>query len=142
MVAPTVGAAPYVAKLDSFFQRYSKGRTLQECDGAQLNIEQATFSDRKNSFTAEGTLAVQSRKDRKQFAKRMAAYRDRDHPEGLDGVLAMDLQDSFLVLRSVAADEAEPIHTTRVRLSDLGNSAVFDLAVCKVLVPISVMRAP
>ena len=68
IVTRTAKANPYIDQLESFFDRYDKGRSLQECQNRQLNIEAATFSGQPGSFSATQALAIQSDKERKQLA--------------------------------------------------------------------------
>lgn len=142
IVTSTANAKPYIDQLGSFFERYDKGRSLQECQNRQLNIEAATFNGRQNSFPAEEILAIQGSKERKRLAKRLSAYRDQDHTEGLDGLLTVDFSDDSLMLRGIPTSMNRSIQTERVRVSDLKESSILDLAVCKVLVNFLIMRAP
>jgi hypothetical protein len=142
-VAFTSAATPYAATVRDFFARYDAGKTLGECEDALLNIESATFGVESKKLGGDAAFAaLADRKRRKQIGTVLARYRDKHNGDGLDGLLVVEKAGGQLILYGVSAAAEYPLQTAKTDAASVGQTAKLDLAVCKAIVRLPVMREP
>jgi hypothetical protein len=142
-VAVTGVAAPYAPQVRAFFTRYEAGRSLRECEDSLLNIESVTFDvEPKRLEGNAGFAGLADRSQRKRIGKFLTQYRDKTGTTGLDGLLVVDKIGDTLILHGVSAAAAYPLQAARIGVATVGQAAKLDLALCKAVVQLPVMRAP
>lgn len=141
LILGSPAAAAHQPRIAQYFKDYDADPTGFDCDGHQLNID-AAFQAPLKTVTAE--MAKKSLSDPKQrsaLGKAMEKFRSPEHDRGFDGALFYDLQEGKLILYGISTRSKRKILASSIPVSDTGNRAKFNLAMCRALL-MPVLRAP
>jgi hypothetical protein len=134
-------AAAHSAQVKAFFASYRPGEIA--CLDTQLNIGSGYSEASPKGFTpALALAAVKDKNKRKELARLMSAYRDKQHKRGFDGALAYDIKDGMLELYGISAFADAAVEVARIAPADASDAGKFTMAVCRALVNLPVMEAP
>lgn len=142
LILGTTGADAQAEAVKQYFARYSIDKPGFNCLDSQLNISEAYQQPIKGVSAELALAALNDKKQRKQLSKLVKSYRDRTHDRGFDGVLLYDVSGDKLVFRGIPGDSGDAVLTSPIALTDVKNTAKFNLAICKAMVEIPVLMEP
>lgn len=142
VVLGTSQAVVAQAKIAQYFAEYEKSEGNFDCDDSMLSIGSA-MQKPVSAITSEKALnSVTDKKQRLEFSKALASYRDARHGRGFDGALLYDIQDDTLKIYGISAWSKEKIHRSELKPSDWNNKTKFRLAMCRAIVGMPVLQSP